>query len=310
MKQYVSKLTRNYPTKVIALMLAIAIWVIAYTDNNRGVAAPKVDTMIQMQLEFKNIPSEMHVADRQYQITAHVKSTQEQQNTICDDISCFVDLTGERAGQRNLYVQTVLPQGVELVSVEPERVVVNLQKIETEMFSVQPAVSSDSGKTMLLGNFTVIPEYVTIEGTSQMLSDIDRVIVLTDMNDNETSLCDILVLDEHGNSLNDAVNIYPDSVTIKSSTFDTSYLKKVTVHARVATSGDADFNIERIELSKQEVVICSKPEVIANITNIQTKTVIIDKIGNNVYKAELDLPEGVFAPDGNEIELIVTTSEN
>ena len=49
--------------------------------------------------------------------------------------------------------------------------------------------------------------------------------------------------------------------------------------------------------------------VLAGITNLQTKTVVVDKSGSNVYYAELDLPSGVFAPDGNVVELTVTTSD-
>ena len=311
MKIDFSVLTRNFPTKIIALILAVAIWIIAFSDNNSGVAAPKVDVVVEVQLEFKNVPSDMEVVDRQQQIMVHVKSTQEQQKNIGDAVSSFVDLSGEKAGQRTLPVQTVLPQGVELVSVEPSRVIVEVQNVESKKFDVQPAVLSGSGGTMMLGNFTVTPDQVTIEGTSQELAMVSKVMAVTDMEHLETGvdICDVLVMDEYGNTLNDEISVYPNAVTIKGSTFDYSYLKKVPVHAKVATSGDANIRIEKIELSNQEVVICATPEVLASITNLQTKTVVVDKSGSNVYYAELDLPSGVFAPDGNVVELTVTTSD-
>lgn len=311
MKIDFSVLTRNFPTKIIALILAVAIWIIAFSDNNSGVAAPKVDVVVEVQLEFKNVPSDMEVVDRQQQIMVHVKSTQEQQKNIGDAVSSFVDLSGEKAGQRTLPVQTVLPQGVELVSVEPSRVIVEVQNVESKKFDVQPAVLSGSGGTMMLGNFTVTPDQVTIEGTSQELAMVSKVMAVTDMEHLETGvdICDVLVMDEYGNTLNDEISVYPNAVTIKGSTFDYSYLKKVPVHAKVATSGDANVRIEKIELSNQEVVICATPEVLAGITNLQTKTVVVDKSGSNVYYAELDLPSGVFAPDGNVVELTVTTSD-
>ena len=311
MKIDFSVLTRNFPTKIIALILAVAIWIIAFSDNNSGVAAPKVDVVVEVQLEFKNVPSDMEVVDRQQQIMVHVKSTQEQQKNIGDAVSSFVDLSGEKAGQRTLPVQTVLPQGVELVSVEPSRVIVEVQNVESKKFDVQPAVLSGSGGTMVLGNFTVTPDQVTLEGTSQELAMVSKVMAVTDMERLETGvdICDVLVMDEYGNTLNDEISVYPNAVTIKGSTFDYSYLKKVPVHAKVATSGDANIRIEKIELSNQEVVICATPEVLASITNLQTKTVVVDKSGSNVYYAELDLPSGVFAPDGNVVELTVTTSD-
>ena len=311
MKIDFSVLTRNFPTKIIALILAVAIWIIAFSDNNSGVAAPKVDVVVEVQLEFKNVPSDMEVVDRQQQIMVHVKSTQEQQKNIGDAVSSFVDLSGEKAGQRTLPVQTVLPQGVELVSVEPSRVIVEVQNVESKKFDVQPAVLSGSGGTMVLGNFTVTPDQVTLEGTSQELAMVSKVMAVTDMEHLETGvdICDVLVRDEYGNTLNDEISVYPNAVTIKGSTFDYSYLKKVPVHAKVATSGDANIRIEKIELSNQEVVICATPEVLAGITNLQTKTVVVDKSGSNVYYAELDLPSGVFAPDGNVVELTVTTSD-
>ena len=70
MKIDFSVLTRNFPTKIIALILAVAIWIIAFSDNNSGVAAPKVDVVVEVQLEFKNVPSDMSGADSACRILA------------------------------------------------------------------------------------------------------------------------------------------------------------------------------------------------------------------------------------------------
>ena len=108
----------NLAAKTVAFIAACVLWVFVMNDQN-----PAMESGFSVPLVVLNPPSEARVTQSTESVRVKLRAPRSVfADTSADEIKAFVDLAGLEPGTHPLHVQTVVPQGLEVVSVAPETV--------------------------------------------------------------------------------------------------------------------------------------------------------------------------------------------
>lgn len=163
--------------EVIALVLALILWFFVRTTRS-GLAS---ETLAQMQMtvpvQVKGMSEKLTPYDRSHDTarvtiqgdTEAISSLREQQ------ISAFVDLSGEEASSVWPKVQVIVPGIVKLISVEPETINVKQAATVTKQAPVKVIVSGEAARGRTPGKPAVEPTHVTLSGPEPLINEITEV---------------------------------------------------------------------------------------------------------------------------------------
>ena len=116
---------RNLPAKILALCVAVILWVVVMNDQN-----PAIEGSFNVPLAVVNSPEGYKITKSEDSVKIKVRGPRSLFVTAtADDFRAYVDLDGAQDGKQDCKVQTALPQGFELVEVAPETVSFDLDKI-------------------------------------------------------------------------------------------------------------------------------------------------------------------------------------
>ena len=125
MNWLMSVFQRNLPAKIIALLVAIVLWFFIMNDQN-----PSIDGSFNVPLSVVNAPEGCKISRSEDVIKVRVKGPRSLfVSANANEFKAYVDLNGADEGKQEVKVQTVLPQGFELISASPETVNVTVDKI-------------------------------------------------------------------------------------------------------------------------------------------------------------------------------------
>ena len=106
----------NLPVKMVALVAAFVLWIFVMNDQN-----PATESSYSVPVVILNRPAETRVTQSAESVRIRLRAPRSAlAATNADEIKAFVDLAGLEPGEHPLHVQTVIPPGIEVVSVTPE----------------------------------------------------------------------------------------------------------------------------------------------------------------------------------------------
>ena len=104
---------RNLPAKILALCVAVILWVVVMNDQN-----PAIEGSFNVPLAVVNSPEGYKITKSEDSVKIKVRGPRSLFVTAtADDFRAYVDLDGAQDGKQDCKVQTALPQGFELVEV-------------------------------------------------------------------------------------------------------------------------------------------------------------------------------------------------
>lgn len=165
--------TRNWELKVIALVLAGALWVFVMTSE-------KVDLVVAAPVELDAMPPGLEVVGERpdtVDIQLHgLRTTLARLPT--DQVRARVNLTGARPGEVTLRVlpeQVSVPAGVTVLRVNPSRLRVVLEPAGSARATVVARLIGALAPGYRVARVQVTPAQVTIEGPASRVDRVQRV---------------------------------------------------------------------------------------------------------------------------------------
>lgn len=177
----VKALRSNIYAKILALLLAIILWLFVTGDRiTRTTPALKV---------WQDVPLRVENLNPDYVVTEIVTSVDLTLEGLPDafealpiqEIDAFVDLYGKEAGNHLVMVQGRPPRGLSLVLIEPEQVRVTLEAYFSSDFPVEVEIIGEPAAGWRLVSHTVLPETVLVGAPESVFGQIDRIGILVDM---------------------------------------------------------------------------------------------------------------------------------
>jgi len=165
-------ITHNWFAKLFSIGLAALLWATISNEANSEIG-------ITTPLEYRNIPSQLEIiGDTTNAVEVRLRGSATLIRQVSTrDISAAVDLTGLPPGEKivQLTPQHVkLPFGIEVVRLNPSQVRLRLERTLVKTVPVVVRVEGEPAVGFDIGEITVTPATVEVEGPESKVRRIER----------------------------------------------------------------------------------------------------------------------------------------
>ena len=153
----------NWPIKLASMVLAVSLW---FYVTSKG----KTEVSLTVPLELRNIPQEMAVVG---DVPGTVEARFQGQERALREIATgkkvigSIDLSLGREGENIIRISPDdirKPSGVTVTHLSPYEITVKLDRIVRRTISLKPIVTGTPAAGYRLGNVSVSPPKITLEG--------------------------------------------------------------------------------------------------------------------------------------------------
>ncbi|MBO2946177.1 hypothetical protein JJQ72_19555 [Paenibacillus sp. F411] len=313
----------NTAAKLIALAVSMLLWVMVHIEN--GVPAPPTTSFdtktVQVNIQTFGFDDTAYAltgisAD---QVSLRVKGRRTDITTIfADEYKVKLDLSGIKSpGTQTLPLTHSLPNGVELVSMDPSVVTVTVEERQSETV---PAAVGTSGELAegyrLSGPIEVNPKNVQVtmpESELARLSQVKGTVELDGAKESfEENRVKLTAYDQEGNEMTDAV-INPPAIAVQVPV-EAGFVK-VPLEVQYTGSLPEGLVLSEADPRITEVTLYGEPEQIESIKSYNGALIDLSELteaGTTVLSADLTPPPGFerIEPGSMEVEMtVVAVSE-
>jgi len=159
---------RHFWLKFAALGLGTLLWI--------TISGQQVERSIVVQLQFRNIPASLELTgDPPHTIDVRLRGASGQFSQLApSDVVATVDLTDTKPGPR-IFPLTVdhvsVPLGIEVMSVEPATIRLNLERSSSVEVAVSPTIDGDPAPGYEIGEVVSDPKTVWVVGPESRLNE-------------------------------------------------------------------------------------------------------------------------------------------
>jgi YbbR domain-containing protein len=155
----------NFGLKVLALTIAVGLWIAGHRDIERAIEVP---------VEFRNIPSDLMLLDNRIDyVVLRFNGPRTLVSTLDpDDLKLSLDLTGAKPGAVSYPLgpgSFNIPRGVTVARITPPVVHLRLEPVVRRMLPVVVKLTGKPGLGYRIGQVTTQPANVSVAGPAEEL---------------------------------------------------------------------------------------------------------------------------------------------
>ena len=301
-----SPLKHNFAYKIAALIMAFLLWFYVYQSQN-----PLTEQVFTVPLEPMNISEDLVLREQNTNIQLRVQGGKKEiENLAASDIRAYVELSSLDAGEHTLSVRADLPDGIQLVSVTPEEMTVNLDRIENKQIPVPFEISGDfESEGNILLDPVITPEEVIVYGASTYLDDIETAFVSVDLSTLTTSQTlnlPVQLRDAEGNILTRNVQIEPASVEVFLPVVSEQPDRVLPVSVSIIGSPAPGYQLSRVVVEPSTLRVFGSTQDLLNLNSLETVTIdITDFKASSVQQVDVVLPNGITVADSRTVNVVL-----
>ena len=206
-----------------------------------------------------------------------------------------------------------LKEGIEILSVEPDTILVALDRVEVRTVPVEV----DRGaipEGLEIDEPVVSHQEVQVRGPASVVSQVDRALALIDIPASGIDVNEpvtLTLVDIEGQPIGTGqVDVDPEVVSVQVDVREVETETTVPVRPNIEEGTPAPgFALEALAVDPAYVTIVGLPEVLAEIRSVTTEPISIDGLtADGTFEVELQLPDGVTLGDGEPSTVTVTAT--
>ncbi|HEX9012593.1 MAG TPA: CdaR family protein, partial [Anaerolineaceae bacterium] len=303
MFNFLRVLIRNLPSFLLALVMAIAVWVVSITqaDPNLKQVLPRPITVDLVGQDPGTIITS--VTPRTVSVTINApQSIWNRLNSEDNLISASADLAGLGPGTHLVRVQAVPRiRPANLIAASPQNISITLEKLSTLALNVhlvpigEPAIGYQAGSpTLSAASVSVSGPESVVKKVAEVRASLDE----TQAHDNIDRTVTLQPLDSGGNPVS-GVTLSPDRVTIQIPITQRFGFRTVSVKVVVTGQVASGYRVTNISVFPLAVTVSSSdPQLVNDLPGyVETTPVDLDGIKN-----ALDVQVGLNLPTGIRVE--------
>ena len=306
----------NLRTFLLALVLAIAVWISAVTaadpDEVRAPIRVPVeivgrDTSLVMT---SRAPTSIDVTLRAPQSVWEKLTAQE------NSVRAFLDLSGLGPGEHEVQIKVqVAERPMQIVLTNPITTTVILEPYATQTLPINISLSGQSATGYRAGDATLDPIQVTISGPKSLVDRAIRARVKVNLSGTRESVdqaIQIEILDDKNTLLDDSLmSIEPQTTHVSIPISQQGGFRDVAVKVVVQGQQAPGYRLENISVFPPVVtVFASDPQLIKNISGVvETQPLdITDAKDKITTRLSLNLPENITVVGAQTVQVEVGIS--
>jgi len=304
----------NTRTFVLALVLAIAVWISAVTaadpDEVRAPMTVPVEIIGQdtSLVRTNEVPKVIEVTLRTPQSVWELLTAQE------NSVRAYLDLSGLSAGKHVVEIKVqVAVRPMQIVLANPTNVTVILEPFATKTFPLNLSLSGQPATGYRAGDAITDPTEVVISGPQSLIDNASRARVLVNLSGIRESVDQAIlieVLDEQNASL-DGITITPQTAHVSIPISQQGGFRDVAVKVVVEGQQAPGYRLENISVFPPVVtVFASDPQLIKNISGVvETQPLNIQDARNDIStRLGLSLPDNITIVGAQTVQVEVGIS--
>lgn len=283
---------RNLMAKIIALVIAIILWFFVMNEQN-----PSIDSNFTVPLEITRL-SDGYTVDRSVEnVKLKVRGPRSLFAMATErDFKAYADLNGITEGKHSVKVQTVLPQGFELVTTSPETVIFDIDKVIKRELITELAFSGSPDSGVTIGSATPMVKTVNIEGPSQAVNAVARVVGYVNLAKKDSDFkaaVPLVAVNNEGKEVGD-IKLSPDTVEVQVSIVKGLYKKFVDIKPMVANDLGANMILNSVKINPGKIDIFGDQRIVDTLDYIETEQISLADLDKPTTKEiKLKLPIGI-----------------
>ncbi len=307
MNWLMSVFQRNLPAKIIALLIAIVLWFFIMNDQN-----PSIEGSFNVPLSIVNAPEGCKISRSDEVIKVKVRGARSLfVSANANEFKAYIDLNGADEGKQEAKVQTVLPQGFELISTSPETVNVTVDKIIQKQVQLNLIVTGAPAPGNTVAHVTQSTAMVAVEGPRPAVEEVTHAIGYVGLTGNNADFSldvPITPVNADGREV-DGVKIIPAKVQASVQLARGLTKKVVSIKAVFADDLPAGYATANVRMDPSKIEVAGEEQLIRQLDAVNTEKISLagmTKSGKKTVK--LDLPQGVIATNKDiivTIEIVV-----
>jgi len=124
----ISPAARDVSSKILAVVLAIAIWAVAITDKQTASTDSKIEVVVQAPVTLRNIPGDLLVTELPSAVTVRLRGPKALESAALESTAAVIDLGQAGPGENLFPVEVVSPDGFEVVRISRAMVGLSLER--------------------------------------------------------------------------------------------------------------------------------------------------------------------------------------
>lgn len=304
----------NTVVKILAIAVSVLLWGMVHIEDVTPTPTTALDTTIIENVKIQ--PSGLD--DTSYELSSvdtdrvrmEVKGKRSAITSIFnEDYKVILDLHDVKEGTYTVPLSSELPSGVELVSMEPSKVTITIEKRTDATFPVTIVTTGAQSDGYVMGETTIEPSAVQVTLPDSELLSVVKVQGTIDLDGSKETIREkkvkLIALDIKGQEVKNAI-IEPSVVTVEvpiSASF-----KTVPLDVQYKGSLPEGLVLSSAVSNMKEVKLYGSKEALAAIETYNAATVDlsqIDKAGKFTLQANLDLPSGIDKIDPSIVDVEV-----
>ncbi len=302
----------NLKTFFLALIMAGAVWVSAVTtadpDEVRVYPRP-------ISLEVLGQDPRLVIVNslpERVSITMRAPSSVWEQLTASDgQVRAVLDLSGLEAGEHRLQVQLqVGMQPVQVVSVTPEAVDVNMEFLATKVFPIQLSIRGEPAIGYETGTISLTPQEVTISGPQSRVEQVANVrsdLSISGVRQDVQNTLTLRILDANGFSVS-GLTVKPETAQVFIPVTQQGGYRDIAVKVNVRGQVAAGYRLTNISVFPPVLTVYSQnPTLVKDLPGfIETEPLNLNGVSQDIdTRLPLVLPSGISVVGEQSVQVQV-----
>lgn len=305
------RLGKLLPTFLIALGLALAVWISATSSQDpieEGAYATKVP--IEVIGEDSSLINTNEMPDSVSLVLSAPQSIWKILNSEADSARAIVDFSGLEVGDYSLPVQVqIVPRPVRIISQTPQTVTVHLEKLASKEMDINLVKTGSPAAGYQAESVSLSKNMVTLTGPETAIAEVAEVraeIDLTNAVESINRTVTLQVLDANEAPVS-GINVVPDRITVNQTIAQRFGYRNVVVKVVYAGQPSSGYRLTSISPFPPAVTVFSAdPQVVSNLPGyIETEPVDLTNLKDDMdVTVNLNLPDGVSVVDDQTSVLV------
>lgn len=280
--------------KLTALITAIVLWFIVMNEQN-----PPADATYSVPLHVRNVQAEHFITNNNESVEVVVRGPRSIVGSAsADEFYAYIDMAQMPTGNHKVKVHVVIPSGLELIGVTPDKCDVTLDKMITEKRKVELSYSGLATEGVKVDEVKMDVEEVALDGASLVLGRVAKVIAHIDLAKKEQDFSEeaaLKAVDSEGQEVT-GLTITPSKATIKGKVISVPVNKTVDVNFQMVGNMPPGLALKSIKADIDQIVISGYRPNLEDITALNAEPLDLSNITESTtVQLRVILPEGITA---------------
>ena len=262
---------KNITAKIIALIMAIVLWVYVMNEQN-----PPVETSMDIPLEVRNLSTSVIAVDIPETVRVKVRGPRTLIIGLTQkDIKSYVDLKGLSDGSNTVRVSTAIPASLELVEISPEKINFRLDTIASKQLPVEGKIVGTAPPSVVLGKITYASPAVTIKGPSELLNTVAKVIANIDVSGQTadfTISAPLVLVDENGKRV-EGLSVAPGKVSVSVAIVPAVQKKEVVIRPNIVGALPKGLKLNQISINPEKIELSGDAKLLEKTDFVETQPI-------------------------------------